>query len=53
MRGILPGRPQAKLQAAAHGLWEGFQIIVRQTTALLHALGLTPLMTRPTSPATP
>ncbi|EMD60047.1 hypothetical protein GGP41_009455 [Bipolaris sorokiniana] len=27
MRGILPGRPQAKLQAAAHGLWEGFQII--------------------------
>ncbi|KAG9184939.1 hypothetical protein G6011_11769 [Alternaria panax] len=28
MRGILPGRPQAKLQAVAHGLWEGLQIIV-------------------------
>lgn len=28
MRGILPGRPQAKLQAVAHGLWEGIQIIV-------------------------
>ncbi|KAF1937394.1 hypothetical protein EJ02DRAFT_56483 [Clathrospora elynae] len=27
MRGILPGRPQAKLQAVAHGLWEGLQII--------------------------
>lgn len=30
MRGILPGRPQAKLQAVAHGLWEGTQIIVRR-----------------------
>jgi hypothetical protein len=29
MRGILPGRPQAKLQAVCHGLWEGYQIIVR------------------------
>ncbi|RYO19232.1 Regulator of V-ATPase in vacuolar membrane protein 1 [Alternaria arborescens] len=28
MRGILPGRPQAKLQAVAHGLWDGLQIIV-------------------------
>lgn len=28
MRGILPGRPQAKLQAVAHGLWGSFQIIV-------------------------
>ncbi|KAF2706302.1 hypothetical protein K504DRAFT_459602 [Pleomassaria siparia CBS 279.74] len=28
MRGILPGRPQAKLQAVAHGLWEGNQIII-------------------------
>ncbi|KAF2021002.1 hypothetical protein BU24DRAFT_361581 [Aaosphaeria arxii CBS 175.79] len=28
MRGILPGRPQAKLQAVSHGLWEGNQIIV-------------------------
>lgn len=27
MRGILPGRPQAKLQAVAQGLWEGIQII--------------------------
>ncbi|KAF1923179.1 uncharacterized protein M421DRAFT_9952 [Didymella exigua CBS 183.55] len=27
MRGILPGRPQARLQAVAHGLWEGTQII--------------------------
>ncbi|KAF1845268.1 uncharacterized protein K460DRAFT_286617 [Cucurbitaria berberidis CBS 394.84] len=27
MRGILPGRPQAKLQAVAHGLWEHIQII--------------------------
>ncbi|KAJ4371209.1 regulator of (H+)-ATPase in vacuolar membrane [Neocucurbitaria cava] len=27
MRGILPGRPQAKLQAVAHGLWEDIQII--------------------------
>ncbi|KAL5114044.1 regulator of (H+)-ATPase in vacuolar membrane [Pleosporales sp. CAS-2024a] len=27
MRGILPGRPQAKLQALCHGLWEGQQII--------------------------
>ncbi|UPX15395.1 regulator of (H+)-ATPase in vacuolar membrane [Ascochyta rabiei] len=27
MRGLLPGRPQAKLQAVAHGLWEGNQII--------------------------
>ncbi|KAF1831934.1 hypothetical protein BDW02DRAFT_571508 [Decorospora gaudefroyi] len=27
MRGILPGRPQAKLQAVAHGLWESLQII--------------------------
>ncbi|USP81648.1 hypothetical protein yc1106_08922 [Curvularia clavata] len=27
MRGILPGRPQARLQAVAHGLWEGLQII--------------------------
>ncbi|KAI8935121.1 hypothetical protein NX059_007715 [Plenodomus lindquistii] len=27
MRGILPGRPQARLQAVAHGLWEGVQII--------------------------
>ena len=30
MRGILPGRPQAKLQAVCHGLWEGYQVIVRQ-----------------------
>ncbi|KAF2130659.1 WD repeat protein-like protein [Dothidotthia symphoricarpi CBS 119687] len=28
MRGILPGRPQAKLQAVAHGLWEGNQLII-------------------------
>jgi len=28
MREILPGRPQAKLQAVAQGLWEGIQIIV-------------------------
>ncbi|KAL6709027.1 regulator of (H+)-ATPase in vacuolar membrane [Coniothyrium glycines] len=27
MRGILPGRPQAKLQAVAHGSWEGITII--------------------------
>ncbi|KAF2193650.1 WD repeat protein-like protein [Zopfia rhizophila CBS 207.26] len=27
MRGILPGLPQAKLQAVTHGLWEGNQII--------------------------
>ncbi|KAH8725059.1 RAVE protein 1 C terminal-domain-containing protein [Phaeosphaeriaceae sp. PMI808] len=27
MRGILPGRPQAKLQAVCHGLWENNQII--------------------------
>ncbi|KAJ4295133.1 regulator of (H+)-ATPase in vacuolar membrane [Kalmusia sp. IMI 367209] len=27
MRDILPGRPQAKLQAVTHGLWEGQQII--------------------------
>ncbi|KAH7396902.1 RAVE protein 1 C terminal-domain-containing protein [Phaeosphaeria sp. MPI-PUGE-AT-0046c] len=27
MRGILPGRPQAKLQAVCHGLWEGYQVI--------------------------
>ncbi|KAF2274080.1 WD repeat protein-like protein [Westerdykella ornata] len=27
MRGILPGRPQAKLQAVTQGLWEGNQII--------------------------
>ncbi|KAF2744645.1 hypothetical protein M011DRAFT_470243 [Sporormia fimetaria CBS 119925] len=27
MRGILPGRPQAKLQAVTHGLWQGTQII--------------------------
>ncbi|KAF2260540.1 hypothetical protein CC78DRAFT_536306 [Lojkania enalia] len=27
MRGILPGRPQAKLQAVSHGSWEGNHII--------------------------
>ncbi|KAF2003615.1 hypothetical protein P154DRAFT_617532 [Amniculicola lignicola CBS 123094] len=27
MRGILPGRPQAKLQAVTHGVWEDNQII--------------------------
>ncbi|KAH4175672.1 hypothetical protein HBH70_049010 [Parastagonospora nodorum] len=27
MRGILPGRPQAKLQAVCHGLWESYQVI--------------------------
>ncbi|KAF2468647.1 uncharacterized protein BDR25DRAFT_265443 [Lindgomyces ingoldianus] len=27
MRGILPGRPQAKLQAVSHGLWEGHEIV--------------------------
>ncbi|KAF2110546.1 WD repeat protein-like protein [Lophiotrema nucula] len=27
MRGILPGRPQAKLQAVTHGAWEGNEII--------------------------
>jgi len=31
MREILPGRPQAKLQAVAQGLWEGIQIIVLPT----------------------
>lgn len=28
MRGVLPGKPQAKLQAVTNGLWEGNQIIV-------------------------
>ncbi|KAL1651809.1 regulator of (H+)-ATPase in vacuolar membrane [Didymella pomorum] len=35
MRGILPGRPQAKLQAVAHGLWDGVQIIVRRNALII------------------
>lgn len=27
MRGILPGRPQAKLQAVCHGQWESRQVV--------------------------
>jgi hypothetical protein len=52
MRGILPGRPQAKLQAVAHGFWEGIQIIVRQSYPKTHArLRLKFFLARHTYPA--
>jgi hypothetical protein len=37
MRAILPGKPQAKLQAITTGAWNGFRIVVRLTPFAYHS----------------